>query len=381
MPTRPLTDEECVEALRVYREAGSYNGGARALSMDRMSFKRRVREAEVRGLHLSPGLRDAVQTVRAAPGEVALAWVREQREDGGFASVMLKPSAVPSEQIAETIRGVFEEPLPTPPVVTPPEQVAGSLCAVFPVMDAHLGMYAWPAETGDQDYNLSLAVEDFRAACAKVDALMPRSALAILLIGGDFTHGDDETAQTPQNKHPLDIDSRYLKILRTGRALLEWRVVDLLERHEHVHLRLMRGNHDPHAHLAFYLALESRYRDEPRVTVEDPARDIFWHEWGRCLIAAHHGDKIPPRRLHELIADECPFWSSTRHRFCFVGHGHHAAQHEIGGLQWEMLRPFAPRDAYSARMGFTQRRALHALAFHRSDGLVLRAQDPIQRAA
>jgi hypothetical protein len=79
------------------------------------------------------------------------------------------------------------------------------------------------------------------------------------------------------------------------------------------------------------------------------------------------------------LSDVCPFWSDTRHRFCFTGHVHHDHSKDIGPLKWESLRAFTAPDAYASGMGYASRRALQAITFHKRDGVVLRAIDPIER--
>ncbi len=81
------------------------------------------------------------------------------------------------------------------------------------------------------------------------------------------------------------------------------------------------------------------------------------------------------------LSDVCPVWSEARHRHYLTGHVHHDAAKDFGPLRWESLRAFAPPDAYAASMGYAGRRALQSLTFHKHDGLVLRALDPIERAA
>lgn len=380
MPTPPLSDEKCIEALRLLEaHGGNITSAADAAGLNRNTLRHRLREGQLRGLHLSEGFRGAIAQTRTLAREVKHGWIKEtDPETGRGVSLFVKNETTPEEH-AEKIRDVFSEPLPPAEPVAPPEMVNADLCTVHPLMDVHLAMHAWPDETGAQSYSLKEAAQDMATAAAKIDAMTPQSARAVLLIGGDFFHADDETGQTFKSKNSLDVDSRHWKVLRTGRDVIERRIAALLSRHDELFVRVMRGNHDPHAYFSLSLALESRYREEPRISIEDPARDIFWHEWGRCLISGHHGDNIPPQRLYQLIADQCPFWSSTYHRYCFVGHGHHREVKDFGGLSYEMLQPFCPPDAHAARMGYAQRRALHSITFHKADGLVVRAQDPISR--
>lgn len=307
-----------------------------------------------------------------------LAWAKTKSEDGTSYSVLLKPAEQSVDDFMERLRGAFEGMTPAEPI-EPPETVMSDLLTVYPLMDVHFGMLAWGKETGEVDYDIGLATSDMRHAFHKVLNLSPAANKAVLLVGGDFFHADDNRAETPQSKHKLDVDGRQFKVLDCGVALIAEITERLLQKHQSVTLRVLRGNHDEHAHMVLTFALFERYRNEPRVEVEKTPRDIFMTQWGKCLISAHHGDRAKPDRLTMYLSDVCPFWSETRHRYMFTGHVHHDASKDLGPLKWESLRAFCPPDAYAAGMGYASRRALQAITFHKQDGLVLRAMDPIDR--
>jgi hypothetical protein len=98
------------------------------------------------------------------------------------------------------------------------------LCAVYPLMDAHVGMMAWGRETGAQDYDLGHAAKDMRHAFAKVLAMTPAAEQAILLIGGDYFHSDDTRSETPANRHKLDVticgQEQTIPMLRKSATLI-----------------------------------------------------------------------------------------------------------------------------------------------------------------
>jgi hypothetical protein len=309
----------------------------------------------------------------------SLAWVKVQpTEDQPGYSVMLRPDAQPPEAVAERIREALEGLVPSDPVVAP-ESVMADLCAVYPLMDAHVGMLAWGRETGAQDYDLEHAAKDMRHAFAKVLAMTPAAQQAVLLIGGDYFHSDDTRAETPANRHRLDVDGRFWKVLDVGIGIIAETVARLLAKHAKLHVRVLRGNHDPHSSMTLNFALAERYRNEPRITVEKEPRDLFMMQWGKCAIFAHHGDKGKPQQMALYLSDVCPFWSQTRHRHYLTGHVHHDQAKDLGPLRFESLRAFCPPDAYAAGMGYGARRALQSITFHKQDGLVLRALDPIDR--
>jgi hypothetical protein len=383
---------EAIEALRKHKTQAA---AAEAMGLTRAGFSGLIVNAELTpaekaelysGTALSvarardPAVDEAMQAVNT--GLVpSVAWIKTKpTDDAPGYSVMLRPQEVTPEEAAQRIRAALEGMAPAEPVEAP-AQVMADLCSVYPLMDAHVGQHSWGKETGADDYDLRLVATDMRHAFAKVLAITPASKRAILIIGGDFFHSDDTRAETPANRHKLDVDGRFFKVLDVGIGIIAETIHRLLQKHEDVLVRVLRGNHDPHSSLTLNFAIAERYRDEPRVTVEKDPRDLFMHQWGRCAIFAHHGDKGRPQQMALYLSDVCPFWSEARHRHYLTGHVHHDAAKDFGPLRWESLRAFAPPDAYAASMGYAGRRALQSLTFHKHDGLVLRALDPIERAA
>lgn len=382
MATPRTTDEALLEILESHeRNNSSTVAVVKETGKSEATIRRYLAEARKRGLHLSDGAKEAMQGAKLSGMEIAGGY-RHVYDEEGRKTETVRWSAPKHEETAEDflekIRAAFDGLRPAEAIVAP-KNVLADLCTVWPLMDLHLGMRAWAQETGSQDYDLSLACQDLRYAFAKVLALTPASKEAVLILGGDTLHADDDRAETPQNKHKLDVDGRQDKVLDTAIEIIAEIVELLLAKHEVLTVRTLRGNHDLNSHRVLKFALAERYRNEPRVTVEKDPRDLFMKQWGKSAIFAHHGDRGKPDRMALYISDICPFWSETKHRHYLVGHVHHDQAKDIGPLRYESLRAFCPPDSYAAGMGYGPRRALQALTFHTHDGLVLRALDPIER--
>ena len=67
-------------------------------------------------------------------------------------------------------------------------------------------MHAWGRETGGASYDLKLACQDIRQAFAKVIAITPDSAEAVLILGGDTLMLTMTTRKPRSQKHKLDVD-------------------------------------------------------------------------------------------------------------------------------------------------------------------------------
>lgn len=292
-------------------------------------------------------------------------------------SIMLRPDASTATDTLEIINDAFSDMTPAEPV-SAPAAVSSDLLTMYPLFDVHFGMLSWGEETGS-DYDLSLAKDDMHKGLEKTLALTPFSDEGLLIIGGDFFHANDGNAETPASKNKLDVDGRHPKVIELGVDLLATVCDRLLRRHRKVTVRVLRGNHDEESHLVLTVAMSQRYRNEPRLTVDMGKVDLFTMQWGDCLIAAHHGDRSKPERMALEIADTCPYWSGTHHRHVFTGHVHHAQSKDMGAIQWESLRAFCPRDAFAAGHHYSSRRQMQSVTFHKFDGLVLRAYDPVRR--
>lgn len=298
------------------------------------------------------------------------------KKDGQY-SVYYK---VPQEEdansgLVERVSEAFKDIPAYEPVATTVD--ASDLLTVYPVADAHLGLYAWSEETGQQDYDLAHAESDLKAAFGALDILTPRSGSALLILAGDTLHANDFRNETPKSKHKLDVDGRHFKVLETAIRAIAWMIEHLASRHDKVTVRVLAGNHDPESHLVLTFALAERYRNVSRIVIDKSPMDLLMFRHGNSLIAAHHGDKSPPQRLAMMIADVCPFWSEVRYRHVITGHIHHESAKDFPGIKWESLRAFCPPDAFGA--GFSPRRALQAMVFDKVKGRILTAHDPIDR--
>ena len=380
MPTAPLAPGhpswESAVALTDRVERGETRSSvAREMGVPvntALNWVKRVRQH--RGT--DPAILDSMQAV--GTGMVpSLVWAQTKSKDGTSYSTLLKPAPV-EDGVLDRIAAAFSD-IPPAPTVAAPVNVMEDLLTLYPVFDAHIGMQAWGKDTRAEDYDLKIATSQLSAAFEKLFAITPNSAEAVVLIGGDYFHIDDQRNETPASKHNLDVDGRFFKVIDEGVAVLKRIIPRVLEKHERVTVRVLRGNHDEHSHLMLTYALFEHFADNPRCEVEkSPQLDLFMRQWGKCAIFAHHGDRrFKPEQAALYLSDVCEFWSATRHRHMFTGHIHHETGKDVGPMKWESLRACCPPDNYAATMGYASRRALQAMTFHRDDGLLLRGNDPI----
>ena len=366
MPAQPLPPELAKEAYDAWQRYGTKAEAARQLGLNVNTFKSRVKQ------HLEdPAITDA-QAAVGTNMRPSLMWAKTKSEDGTSYSVLLKPDPLTDDNL-ERIKEVLEGLQPAKPVAAP-THADKDLVTLYPIADLHAGMMAWGRETGE-DYNTEIATERLKSWMGQCISSSPKSGLGIVLGAGDLLHANDMTNATPQSKHVLDVDTRHFKTLD---KLIEAMAVSVdlaLHHHDNVLVVVKPGNHDRDAYLAILFALDQRYRNEPRVTVEKNPSEFWAFQFGLNMLAAHHGDKAKAERMVMYLADEFPeMWGATRHRYLWTGHLHHHKSQDLGGVQWEQLRAMTARDAYAASHAYSARSQMQAITYHRDKGEVARVK-------
>ena len=274
---------------------------------------------------------------------------------------------------ADIIRDMFENVPACLPIPDPREYTEG-LMTVYPIFDAHIGMRASVGESG-ADMDNEIAQKRIANGVGQCIASSPASEMAVVIIGGDALHANDQTAQTPQSKHVLDVASSFEEAVECAINTFAACIEMAAAKHYGVTVAVIPGNHDRDAYLAIMYALRERYRDNPRIEVQRKAGEFFVMEWGKCMICAHHGDKAKAERLVMHMADEwSEMWGRTRFRYYFTGHLHHAKLQDIGGVQVEQLRAATTKDSYAASHGYSSRSDLQAITYRTDVGEVSRVR-------
>lgn len=295
-------------------------------------------------------------------------------------SVLLKPAVIgPEQDLMSKMVDAFENIPAYEPMLVDLEY--SDLMTVYPCYDLHAGMLAWGRETRGPDFDLDLFRSDFISSMDRLSSRAPKSGHALVIFGGDVFHMNDGTNETPGHKHKLDVDGRFEKVVDTAIETV-CNVIEMLShRHARVSAVVIRGNHCETSHLFLKVALKQRYRNCDRIQFPvihgADKSEIFWMQHGDVMIAAHHGDKAKPEKLAMLIADQCGFWSATRHRVILTGHLHHMRVIDMPGVTHYTMRAFAPADAYGANYGGV--RGLQAMTFDPKYGLISQVHDGVWR--
>ena len=320
----------------------------------------------------------SAQTAASAAGADVMPhsyWIKKDGVSAYFQSPRETETVDMLERVADAFRDI---PAYAPEPVSLSDE---DLLTVWPLYDLHAGMLADSKETRGPDYDLTLFKADLIAAVARLNQRVPSGGHALIILGGDTLHTNDYTNETPGHKHKLDADSRFEKITDIAIEAVCHAIEEVSARNARVSVVVLAGNHDVSSHIVLKAALKQRYRDSMRIAfptiLGGPRSEIFWVQHGNTMIAAHHGDKLKPQTLAMICADQCGFWSQTRHRVILTGHRHHLRVEDMPGVSHYTMRAFSPADAYGANFGGV--RGLQAMVFDKSQGLIAQFHDNIWR--
>lgn len=366
-----LNDEELLQRYNTYRETGSYVAAATALGINEANVRRSVERAVRRGLTgefkggtLPPGYLMGKVTVQYnEDGTVKNEWQRQQPD---IAEV--------NRIIDELIETMGSEITPLPEIILPAQfvQYEPGWVTLYPVVDVHLGLYAWAKESG-ANYDLEIAKGQFLASVSKLINMSPFSSEALIVVLGDFFHADNNRAETEHSHNHLDVDGRHDKVLHLGTELIIWMIDMALQKHEHVTVHVQRGNHDPYASKALSMALWFRYLDNPRVSVDRSPVDLWHFQWGKTMLSFTHGDKIKAENMPGAMAAYAPeIWGSTLYRYGYSGHYHKSRKgplsDEANGAKWEIFPAFTAKDEWNYSMGHSAQREIVSITFDKNEG-------------
>jgi hypothetical protein len=239
--------------------------------------------------------------------------------------------------------------------------------------DSHFGMRADARETKARDYDTKIASNDMLAAIEYLVDAAPASEQALLVNVGDFIHANGSSGTTFGGTK-LDVDTRIEVVLEIAAQTFLYAIDKLLTKHKSCVVVMARGNHDSDTAIALALILKFYYSKEPRVTILDPHGFFHTVQFGKNLLAVHHGDKVKAVKLGAILPKMLPEqWSATVYRKWLVGHIHHQNAIETdNGVFVEAFGTLAPPDSWHAGAGYGASSVMNQVVFHRDGGEVLR---------
>jgi hypothetical protein len=363
------TDRQ-VELLDAIVRTGGHRKAARELGVQQSVLSGAVQRVQkyaiARGWSPEHGLENDIP-----PGFSVHGISQYVNGDGERAGYWLKSSRDKEEiqRMALAVLEAFKADIPkVKPIKAKITDANTELCNLHVLTDYHLGMKAWHEEAGE-DWDLAIAstllLKVFRYAIDHA----PPAQVGVLGQIGDFLHWDGLDAVTPANRHVLDADTRFQKIVRRGLSCIRAIVEMMLHKYPEVHIVQADANHDPASSAWFREVFEMFYEKEPRVTVDNTADTYYCYEWGDASLFFHHGHKRTPANIDTVFAAKFrEVWGRTKFSYGHLGHLHHRLALEGNLMQVEQHPTLAAKDAYASRGGWMAGRRTPVISYHKKYG-------------
>lgn len=361
-------------AIEAVNEHGSMGAAARALGQNKSTVRDAIvavkRTAALRGYSPEHDMHRAVpdgflvkgvSTYYDETGKPKGQWVKSKADEARREELFRAAIGA----LAKDVEGLS-------PIIPGPAHSHADLLAVYPFGDPHFGLYVWGKECGE-DFDLKIAKAITLGAVDRLVDAAPAAHTAVLLLLGDVLHMNDQTNRTPGHGHQLDADTRFLQVIEVGVETFRHAALRMLEKHEHVIVKVIPGNHDPEAHIAIVIGLAGYFHNEPRITVDRTPGKHWFYRFGKVLLASTHGDTTKAEQLLGVMAcDRAEDWGQTKHRYWMCGHVHHSSVKEFPGVTVETFRTLAAKDAYATGHGYRAGRDMRCVVMHKEHGEIER---------
>ena len=239
---------------------------------------------------------------------------------------------------------------------------------VYPVADAHVGLYTSEQETGEAT-TLPIQVENYKNIIRKIVTKADCTDTAIIALLGDFFHANDATNATPAHKHVLDVSARFHEVIDEGEALVRYFVETALKKHNTVHIRIEEGNHDPDATKWFRALVRAMYKDNERVITHDSAENFYGIRYGNTLHITHHGHRLKEGNVMQNILEKFrTILNEIDYIYIHSGHWHNNNVTTKGIVRMETHATFAPNDDYAEGGGWQAVKFATAITYDRNGG-------------
>lgn len=375
----------CIDA--VIAEGGNERAAARRIgihhSVLQRQLKRARKKAAAHGWSPEHGLSRPIPAPFIARGhssldkvhpdgsrEMTLQWTKTRLDDEAWLEAV-------EEGIASFVEGIDTSGIKVP---DGPLNADDDIIPWIQIGDAHLGMLAHEAETGE-NFDLKIAERELLMAIMMlIEEMKPVRRLVINDLG-DFTHYENFEGVTQASGNMLDYDGRFPKMIDVYARVMRT-IVDLaLTKAEQVDIIVNQGNHSRTNDIWMAVLLREVYAPTGRVNVLNNHSPFIGYRMGNTFVMTHHSDKTKPNKLAQVMtSDFRRDFGETEFHYIDIGHIHHhmkSVEHpEVIIESWNIL---AAKDAYAHDNGYRARQSITIVNRSKKYGEVGRRLLPIQQ--
>ena len=339
------------------KEGYSKDRNPRYMLEDEQFFKlKKYREEGKKDIPLSI---KGTSTLYDKNGNIIVEWVKTDKD---------KQDTLNALKVAvETLKEDIE---PVPPSLEPSHDYNVNLLNQYTLTDYHLGMMSWGEETGS-DWNTKIAEDTLVKFFQTAIEQSPIAENAIFANIGDFLHWDGLDAVTPANKHVLDADTRFTKLVRVAIKVIRRIISMLLDKYQMVTVIMAEGNHDPASSVWLKELLNAFYENEPRVIVNTRSDPYYCVVFGDNCLFYHHQHKRRITNIDSVFVSKFKKeFGESSFVYAHLGHLHHDKVIETNLMRLEQHRTLASKDSYASRGGYASDRDSKVITYHKNYGEV-----------
>jgi hypothetical protein len=316
---------------------------------------------------VAPGYVMGKVTITRVNEDGTLRWERQHPEVEGFI-----------EAIKGAVDGFVAGVGPIP--VAPPKADRGrDVIPWINIGDAHLGMLAYEAQTNEH-FNLEIAERELCTAISMLIDEMGEYERIVINDLGDFTHYENERAETEASGHKLDAAAFYGLMITTYSRVMRFIVGKVMEKANIVDVIVNQGNHSRKNDFWMSELLRVAYGHTGRVNVLNNDNVFIGYRMGNTLVMTHHSDKCKPARLAQVMTSDFRIdYGETEYHYIDIGHIHHGMvlkEHPDIGI--ESFNTLAPKDKFAHDGGWRSRSSITAVFRSRTYGDIGRRVLPIR---
>jgi hypothetical protein len=282
---------------------------------------------------------------------------------------IVEPSMTPEKMLQ-----LYEEVLEQSTKIKPQKahNVSNGFTQLLSLPDMHVGKIIYGEATGNsgEDYDSNIASTLYSTAVDNLSRGIDKKATKQIVFpfGEDFFNVDNLSLTTTKGTHQTNGDP--YEMLSTGLASV-FNSIDTLAEISNVHVPIVPGNHDRLVTYLIGLALQQRYRNDARVSIDaEPRQEKLIHDGKFCFMLIH-GGRLKTQALAWRLANNYPkVWAETIFREVFSGHYHHNAVKDESGVRVNYLPSLKPTDLYEVGMNYQSMREAHLYTYSPNHGRI-----------